>query len=146
MTAACMALWGDFSCERLAVSSIGDEFHWSVCPVSSIGDLTRLSQDGAVVAVLVHPATLGLSWREALHYARTAAPQARVAICHGIETAEACSEMTEAGAFGTLLLPLVRIEVHHLLGFVWASLPEARRVVRETVTPLTSANDARIGG
>jgi hypothetical protein len=136
-------LWGDFSGEPLAVSSIADEFDWPVRPVSGMGDLALLSQEIRVEAVLVHPATLGMSWRDALPRARTAAPTARVAICHHIDTAGACSEMTEAGAFGTLLLPLVRIEVRHFLGFVWASLRKTRPAALQAVTGLPSVYGPR---
>jgi hypothetical protein len=143
-TSGCIALWGDFSGERLSVGLIGDEFNLPVRSVFGMGDLTRLSRETGVVAVLVHPATLGMSWREALRRVRRAAPQARVAICHGVDTAGAHSEMTDAGAFGTLFLPLVRTEVRHFLGFVWAALPEVRRTARETVTGWTREDDAQI--
>lgn len=123
---AYIALWGDFSEERLAVSELGEDFNWSARSVSGPEDLRRLSLEGGVVAVLVHPSRLNVSWREALRKVAEAAPQARVAICHGVKQASACDEMTDAGAFTTLLLPLVRTEVRHFLGFVWASLPENR--------------------
>jgi hypothetical protein len=123
---AFIALWGDFSEERLAVSELGEDFNWSARSVSGPEDLKRLSREGGIVAVLVHPSRLGVSWRDALRNVAEAAPRARVAICHGVKQAGSCDEMLDAGAFATLMLPLVRTEVRHFLGFVWASLPENR--------------------
>jgi len=116
--AGCVALLGDFSDERLPLSSIGREFSWSASRVANIGELEALCRWTKVVAVLIHTRTLNMPWHLALSLARAVAPEARVVICHGAGEASQARQMTDEGAFHTLLLPLEMREVRQSLGFI----------------------------
>jgi DNA-binding NtrC family response regulator len=115
---ACIALLGDFSEEPVTLGSIGSEFCWSVDAVSDLRGLEDLCRRNDVVAVLLNARTLGMSWEEALKAVQTAAPEARPVVCHSAPEMHRRRDMTDAGAYHTLLLPLDPREVRQSFGFV----------------------------
>lgn len=115
---ACIALLGDFSDEPVTLASIGSEFCWSVDAVSDLRGLEDLCRRNDVVAVLLNARTMNVSWEDALKAVRAIAPQARPVICHSAPQMHSRREMTEAGAYHTLLLPLDPGEVRQSFGFV----------------------------
>ena len=126
----CVVLLGDFSNERLDLASIGQDFSWSVTHASDLTGLREICQSRTVLVVLVK-AERG-AWPQALRAVRTAAPRARIIICHTVDQADSRAAMVDAGAFGVLLSPLAHSEVRQSLGFVWAS----------RITPLSRAQAA----
>jgi hypothetical protein len=132
----CLVLLGDFSNERLDLSVIERDFGWRVTQTPDMSGLREISRSNAVIAVLIHSDSLGLSWQEALRNSRAAAPMARLIMCHKVQQAHARTQMVDAGAFGVLLAPLAQSEVRQSLGFVWAS----------TVTPEQHAPANRKAG
>jgi DNA-binding NarL/FixJ family response regulator len=117
----CVALLGDFSNERLDVSSIARDFRWTVSPVSDVSGIREIGRSCTVVAVLMQPCALNMHWPDAVRAVRAAAPRARIIICHKVDQAHLRNQMIDAGAFGVLLTPLAYSEVRQSLGFVWAS-------------------------
>jgi len=116
-----IALWGDFSKEPVALGPIGDEFRWSVDAVSDLHGLEDLCRRNDVVAVLLNAPTLDVPWEDALKAVQAVAPKARTVICTSAPGMHHRREMTEAGAYHTLLLPLDSREVRQSLGFVAGS-------------------------
>lgn len=128
----CIVLLGDFSNERLDLTSIGRDFGWSVSQTLNLAGLREIGRSSTVVSVLLHAGALGLPWPAALRAVRAAEPQARIIVCHKADQAHSRTEMIDAGAFGVLLSPLAHSEVRQSLGFVWAGRirPISARVQR----------------
>lgn len=118
----CVVLLGDFSEERLPLATIGREFALRMFRATDLNDLESLCRWTTVSAVLVHAPTVRMHWIQALHQVKTLAPRARVVICHGVNDANAILDMTDAGAFHTLLVPLEHGEVRQSLGFISAAV------------------------
>ena len=99
-----LALFGEIldECTKLNMAARG--FGWSVRNAGE-SRVEPVDATTPLVAVLIHPQTLGMSWTDALELIRSVAPGIRVVICHGPEELDAQSEMTASGAFYTLLLP-----------------------------------------
>lgn len=117
----CVVLLGDFSNERLDLTSIGRDFCWSVDRASDLSGLEEVGRSRTVIAVLIQAGTLHLPWPDAMRAIRAVAPRARVIVCHKVGQAHSRTEMVDSGAFGVLLSPLAHSEVRQSLGFVWAS-------------------------
>ena len=117
----CVVLLGDFSNERLDLTSIGRDFRWTVSRASDLSELKEIGRSRTVLAVLVQAGTLNLSWPEAMRAIRAVAARARVIVCHKVGQTHSRTEMVDSGAFGVLLSPLAHSEVRQSLGFVWAS-------------------------
>jgi len=117
----CVVLLGDFSNERLDMSSIVRDFGWSVVRASNLSELKEIGRGRTVLAVLLQPTEPDLAWQSALRAIKAAAPRARIIVCHKVDQAHERAEMVDAGAFGVLLSPLAHSEVRQSLGFVWAS-------------------------
>ena len=116
-----IALLGDFSKDPVALGPIGDEFRWSVDAVPDLRGLEDLCRRNDVVAVLLNAPTLDVPWEDALKAVRAVAPEARTVICTSAPEMHRRREMTEAGAYHTLLLPLDSREVRQSLSFVAGS-------------------------
>jgi DNA-binding response OmpR family regulator len=113
-----IALWGDFSNQPVALDTIGSEFSWSVDTVADLRGLEDLCRRNNVIAVLLNARSIDVSWEEALKAVRAIAPLARPVICHSAPEMHHRREMTDAGAYHTLLLPLDLREVRQSFGFV----------------------------
>jgi hypothetical protein len=111
VTPSSVALVGDFSKERAGLDRIGPH----PCAAVRPADLPKLSRDLRLLAVFIHAETAGTEWLKSLEMVRSAAPGVPAVICHGIEALDAQDDMTEAGAFYTLLLPVDEREVRTLL-------------------------------
>jgi len=117
----CVVLLGDFSNERLDLTSIGRDFCWSIDRASDLSGLQEVGRSRTVIAVLIQAGTLHLPWPDAMRAIRAVAPRARVIVCHKVGQTHSRTEMVDSGAFGVLLSPLAHSEVRQSLGFVWAS-------------------------
>jgi hypothetical protein len=134
-----VVLLGDFSDERVDLAAIARDFGWSGVQTSDPFELRELSRSRTIVAVLVHAGALGAHWRQALRTIRTAAPRARIIMCHKADQARNRTEMVDAGAFGVLLSPLAHSEVRQSLGFVWASKVRTAKPLSSVVAQCASA-------
>ena len=131
----CVVLLGDFSNERLDLTSIGEDFSWSVARASDLSGLGEIARSCTVIAVLVQATGAGaldLPWPDAMRAVRAVARRARIIVCHKVGQTQFRTEMVDSGAFGVLLSPLAQSEVRQSLGFVWAS----------KITPLNHSQSA----
>jgi len=120
-----VALYGEFL-NALDLNAAVREFGWSTRRVtgSAVKSLTRL------VAVLIHPKSLGMPWRKALELIQAIAPGVRTVICHDLDELDLQNEMITSGAFYTLLLPADPRELRFMLselGAPMAALPNKKQ-------------------
>jgi hypothetical protein len=86
-----------------------------------LGEIAGAQADRKTVAAFVHHDFLGreYSWVEAIRRLRLTLPEVRVIACHGFAESIDWPELSDAGAFHALWLPLKENEVRQSLGFVW---------------------------
>ena len=141
-----VVLVGDLPVEHMSFDRLVGQFGWVVKRVDGLGGLENLSVDSDLVTVLFDPKILALPWDKALRSVMIAAPGALPILCHGFAEAVDFAEVTEAGAFHSLLMPFNASEVRQSLGFVWGAqrplmplrpqvLPRRHRAIRERHTP-----------
>lgn len=116
-----VVLVGNLPIEHLGFDQLVAEFGWSSKRVDTLADIGKLSLDYDLVSVLFEPKSLGLSWEKALSSVMAAAPRALPIVCHGFGEVLDWSQVSEAGAFHSLLIPLRAAEVRRSLGFVWCA-------------------------
>ena len=91
--------------DRLNLNAAAREFGWSTRQVTAASKVESVGVRTRLIAALVQPASLGMPWSDALDLIRTAAPDIRVVICHGMDELDSQPAMTDSGAFYTLLMP-----------------------------------------
>ena len=96
------------------------EFGFVVDVVGNLGEVARVTKPGRTAALLFHRDALGLkcSWPEAVRFLKGMAPEVRLIACHGFSEEIDWDELSEAGAFHSLVLPLKENEVRQSLGFL----------------------------
>ena len=104
-----------------AVQHAAAEFGWAVKLAGEPSDAASAQ------AVLFHRDALGpeCSWLDAVQRLKCALPEARLIVCHRFSEAIDWPELSDAGAFHALGLPLRASEVRKSLGFI--SEAEKRR-------------------
>jgi hypothetical protein len=100
------------------VQSIAQEFGFGVKVAEN------LSSAPDATAVLLYRDALGAcySWMEAIQQIRQALPQSHIVTCLGFSEPIDWQQLSDAGAFHALWLPLKENEVRQSLGFLSASL------------------------
>ncbi len=103
------------------LSAVAREFGWKVESVSDLSHAIDLSQTHGVAAIFFHRDAFGpqCSWTDALELLATALPGARLIPCHGFSEPVDWSQLSDAGAFHFLWLPLKESELRQCVGFVW---------------------------
>jgi len=124
---------GDLPIEHLGLDLLVAEFGWSLKKVEDLDDLQTFGGNCDPVTVLFGPKILALSWAKALNRVMAAAPRALPIVCHGFGERLDLSEVAEAGAFHTLLLPFSVSEVRQSLGFVWCAKRLRTRILPQLV-------------
>ena len=119
MAQEAIAVLGNPTNGRAAMESLLAEFEWSVENILTVDGLAEVCTRRDVVAVLVDPAVLELSWQRALAAVQAVAPRALPILCDRFSSAIDWSEASSAGAFHMLSLPLDLGELRQSLGFVW---------------------------
>jgi DNA-binding NtrC family response regulator len=94
-----------------------------------------------VVAVFLQKQAVGpdCSWAEAVKQVRGVSDEIRVVVCHGFGESIDWQEISEAGAFHALALPLSDNEVRQSIGFLWeadqrAEAEKTEKAEKATVT------------
>jgi hypothetical protein len=101
--------------------SIAHEFDWHVETADTLIDAATLAASQRIVAVFFHREALGpdCSWTDALHLLSAILPESRLIPCHGFSEPTDWSQLSDAGAFYFLWLPLKENELRQCVGFVW---------------------------
>jgi DNA-binding NtrC family response regulator len=137
-----VALFGEFSDERMKLNAAARGFGWSVRNAGE-SRVEPVDAQTPLLAVLIRPESLGMPWTDALELIRSAAPGIPVVICHGSEELDAQTEMAASGAFYTLLLPADSRELPFMFSQLDASLAAAPKQTRAQEHPRLSAPAAR---
>ncbi len=141
MAQEAIAVLGNPTNGRAAVDSLLAEFEWSIEHTLTVDGLAEVCAHRDVVAVLIDPEVLDLSWRRAIAAVQEVAPRALPILCHRFSSAIDWTEASAAGAFHMLSLPLNLGELRQSLGFVWAEKNK-----RSHVIPLNGEERARLRG
>jgi hypothetical protein len=112
---------------RHLLDTVARDFGWTVGALS-----------GKTVAALVSRDSLGsgYSWCETLRHLRLALPHVRLITCHGFSDPIDWEELSQAGAFHAIRLPLKENELRQALGFAWEA--ERRSVVSMERMPVAA--------
>jgi len=146
MAQGTVVVLGSLPVEHRALDPVVAEFGWSLREAETLAGLRALGANHRLVAVLFSPRDLDLPWNRALRSILDTAPNAFPILCHGFAETIDWPQAADAGAFHSLLLPLMMSEVRQSLGFVWdakcrsAIAPIRRRahqttLVRDAATP-----------
>jgi hypothetical protein len=124
--------------------AIAGEFGWVVNEARNLREASSPGLQGGTAAVLFHRDALGHdhSWLDAVRLIRTALPDVRLIACYGFSESINWPELSEAGVYHSLWLPLKENEVRQSLGFIaQAEERDSRATSAEAV-----AADARPAG
>jgi hypothetical protein len=122
-----------------ALPVIAEEFGWAVETVTDLRQAMAIHSDVSAAAVFFHREAFGpdCSWTDALRVLSAALPGTRLIPCHGFSEQVDWSELSDAGAFHFLWLPLKENEVRQCLGFVWETRKELPELLNNQLeTPL----------
>jgi hypothetical protein len=121
MTDNIIVMPGSTRPDLLALQTVAGEFGWVVDIAHDLGEIAEAQADRKTVAAFFHRDFLGreYSWVEAIRRLRLTLPEVRVIACHGFAESIDWPELSDAGAFHALWLPLKENEVRQSLGFVW---------------------------
>jgi hypothetical protein len=100
-----------------ALKAVAADFGWTVKVASDLRDAASAQ------AVLFHRDALGAgySWLDAVQKLRRELPGTRLIACHGLSEAFDWPQLSDAGAFHALGLPLRASEIRQSLGFLSAA-------------------------
>jgi hypothetical protein len=99
------------------LATLACNFGWRLAQVDTLVELAQFD-----------PQALYLPWRVALGSVLEAAPLSFPIVCRGFADKTPWSEMSGAGAFHSVNLPIDADEVRQSFGFVWAASLERKRV------------------
>jgi DNA-binding NtrC family response regulator len=121
------------------------EFGCSVTVANSLNELAARQTAGKTLAVIFHRGALGAgcSWSQSLRILNRAIPGVRLIACHGYAERVDWTELSDAGAFHYLGLPLKSEEVRQSLGFVTEAEKRANLPVEPPakIAPIRSAGN-----
>jgi len=100
--------------------NVAEEFGWRVHAAHDLRDLIAAQTLGNVLGLMFHFEALGLSSSlDAVRRLRLSLPRVRLITCHGFSEAVNWAEISQAGAFHSLRLPLKENELRQSFGFIW---------------------------
>jgi DNA-binding NtrC family response regulator len=103
------------------LSLVAQEFGWSVETVSHPEQAAAVTSNRRIAAVFFHRQALGpdCSGSDALRQLRATFPEAHLIPCHGFSDPIDWDQLSGAGAFHSLWLPVKENELRQCLGFIW---------------------------
>jgi DNA-binding NtrC family response regulator len=121
------------------LSGVAAEFGWTVQVAHDLRQTAELFAPLSAVALFAtHDAVgAGFSWLEILGLLRQTLPDIRLVVCHGFGDAFDWPELSAAGAFHALRLPLQEDELRQSLGFIWEA--EKRLMIARAVRAIAAA-------
>ena len=131
-----VVLLGNPPIGRLSLETIAQEFGWALQSATSFDYLRKMPN---VIAVLLDPATLGISASQAVRAVQDAAPKALPIVCHRFSDVIDWPKLAAEGAFHSVLMPFDRGEVRQSLGFVWAAKRQRPGTLHSIGDPLPIA-------
>jgi DNA-binding NtrC family response regulator len=122
-----------------SLNIVAADFGWTVQVAHDLRQTAELVAQLRTVAVLVkHDAVgAGFSWLEIVGLLRRTLPDVRLVVCHGFGDVFDWPELSDAGAFHALRLPLQEDELRQSLGFIWEA--EKRFATARAVRAIAAA-------
>lgn len=122
--------------------TLAADFGWTVKVTSDLSAVTAAQANCMTAAVFFCHDALGpgYSRQETIRLLRAALPQARLVVCHGFSETIDWPELSDAGAFHELWLPLQENEVRLCLGFV---REDQKRIAAAAVTDISTARNSK---
>jgi hypothetical protein len=124
--------------------AVAGEFGWSIDVAHNLRQAAKAQINRNTVACLLHRDALssGNSWLETIRLARLNMPEVRLIACKRFSETIGWPELSDAGAFDAIWLPLRESEVRRSFGFVWEA---ERRDDASMLQPTASGNRCRSG-
>jgi hypothetical protein len=118
---------GSSGLDLRALRRVAREFEWAVDVAADVCEVAAARKRRTPVALLVLGDALGpaCSWVEMVRLIRLTLPDVRLVACHGFSDPIHWPELSDAGAFHSLRLPLTENELRQGFGFLWEA--EQRR-------------------
>ena len=100
---------------------VAADFGWTVQVAYDLRQTAEIAAQLSTVAVFAnHDAVgAGFSWLEIVRLLRRTVNDTRLVVCHGFGDVFDWTELSNAGAFHALRLPLQEDELRQSLGFIW---------------------------
>jgi hypothetical protein len=123
MIADIVALTGSEQLDLHTLRAGARQFGWEFEATNDLGEVIEWQSKRRTLALFFDLPALGpgYTWVDAVRRLRQALPGVRLIVCHGISEVIDWPQLSQAGAFHELLLPLTENETRQSLGFVWAS-------------------------
>jgi len=118
---------------------VAADFGWAVQVAHDLRQTAEMVTPLTTVAVFANHDVVGVgfSWLEIVRVLRRALPEARLIVCHGFGDVFDWTELSDAGAFHALRLPLQEDELRQSLGFIWEA--EKRLTMARAVRAIAAA-------
>jgi DNA-binding NtrC family response regulator len=115
------------------------DFGWIVHVAHDLRHIAELVAQLRTVAVLANRDVVGagFAWLEIVGLLRRTLPDVRLVVCHGFGDVFDWPELSAAGAFHALRLPLQEDELRQSLGFIWEA--EKRLTIARVVRAIAVA-------
>jgi len=122
-----------------SLNRVAVDFGWAVQVAHDLRQAVGMwAQPGTVAVFANHDAVgAGFSWLDIVRLLIRTMPDARVVVCHGFGDVFDWPELSDAGAFHALRLPLQEDELRQSLGFIWEA--EKRLTTARTVRAIAAA-------
>ena len=122
MSKTILVMPGSASIDLKLLRDVASPFEWSVEVVNQLPHRRRPA------ALLFHRDAFGhCSWRDAIRRIKATLPDVLPVVCHGVADPVDWQELSAAGAFHSIRLPLQENEIRQSLGFIWEA--ENRRAL-----------------
>ena len=120
MENAIVVMPGSAAIDLLILQTAAEEFGCAVDLIHHLHEAIALQTRVNPVALLFHRDALGpgCPWTDAIRLLRKTIPEARLIACYGFAEPVEWEELSDAGAFHSLVLPLKESEVRQSLGFI----------------------------
>jgi hypothetical protein len=112
---------GSGGIDNKALHTVAGEFGWGIEITNNLTEVAAAQPNQKTVAALFCCDALGPGYSslETTRILRRELPEVRLIVCHGFAEAIDWPDLSDAGAFHELMLPLKENEVRLCLGFVW---------------------------
>jgi hypothetical protein len=140
---------GSSAFEMSTLRAVSADFGWDVLVAPDLDRVVAVQEYRKIMAFLFAGDALGsgLSWLESISLLQLASPTTRLIPCHGFSVSVDWPELSEAGAFHSLRLPLRENELRRTLGFLWESEKRPAGIKEDAVAAIRrSARSYHPGG
>jgi hypothetical protein len=142
MTENVVLMMGSARDGHSTLNAVAADFGWTVEITNDLDSVAATQTNNTTVALFFGHDALGQGYSrlETIRLLRGALPQVRLVVCHGFSETIDWPELSDAGAFHELWLPLQENEVRLCLGFV---MEDKKRIAGAAVTDISTARTSK---